>query len=202
MNSEIVPVDYDVGTGTVILPSAPSFVEPGTVPFPSTASLTHERFGHLSEDVLRDSRSMVDNLPCSSSGGLQCPVCALSKQRRQDVVHRPAPRVRVVQPNAQVSVDLHGPYAAPGRERCTPLSLSIRTRDTPGCDAFATSRTLPIVFDNTVQRSGGPARLSLTGAPSSPGSFCRCAYSGRFAFGTRVPTPLGRTAWWSVEIRA
>jgi hypothetical protein len=73
-----------------------------------------EFVGHLSDDVLRDSRSMVDNLHCSSSGGVQCPVCALSKQRRQDVVHRPAPRVRVVQPNAQVSVDLHGPYATPG----------------------------------------------------------------------------------------
>ena len=32
MNSEIVPVDYSVGTGTAILPSAPSSVDPSTVP--------------------------------------------------------------------------------------------------------------------------------------------------------------------------
>ncbi len=56
---------------------------------------------------------MIDGFSCPASGGVQCPVCALSKQRRQDVVRAPAPRVRVVQPNAQVSVDLHGPYAEP-----------------------------------------------------------------------------------------
>ena len=100
MNSEIVPADYDVGTEMAILPPTMSPVDPSAVPFPSTATLVHERFGHLSDDVLRDSRNMASSLPCSSSGGVQCPICALSKQRRQDVVHRPAPRVRRVAPRS------------------------------------------------------------------------------------------------------
>jgi hypothetical protein len=116
MNEEIVPADRPTDVG--FPSSSPPVVDmdAAAITIPGTESLVHERLGHLSHwhDVLHESRYMIDGFHCPASGGVQCPVCAISKQRRQDAVRTPAPRVRVVQPNSQVSVDLHGPYAEPG----------------------------------------------------------------------------------------